>query len=1307
MATRRIPVLLQFQASECALTALAMLLGQQGCAVSLNELRRHAGAARDGTSLSSLKAIAAQYGFHLRAFRKEAGQLAEIGFPCMVFVNFNHMLVVEGITRSGLRVIDPACGRRALTWADFDQDYTGIALILEATDTARRQTQRPAGRLWQILGGLWGKIALALIMAIALAWGESRLALALDQPDSLLRLAPLVLLLPLLWGRRAADACLTTALRDMCARHLRRLLFSRDARYYGYRAPAVMLQCATLPERVANLLRQAGLVLGDLVGGLIPLALLAPQAPHAALAGLACLALAGLGGWICFFHPASPWRRVLATGGGPALLDYAQNPAPHQSAGRDGEMLATLAGYAAQAAPPSHDFARWLALYNVGLALLVALLALLAHAQAGLIGAALALLAARSWLALPSLLPALYGLDRQAQMLDDLADSPAHDHRPTSAPDNGAKLDGVVFGYGAAPLFGPICLTCPPGSLIGLTGPSGSGKSTLAQILAGLLHPATGLVETPAKTILVEQRPCLFRASVRDTIVCGQTGVSDQQVIDALRLVDLWDDVQARPAGLDALVDSNGQNWSGGQARRLTIARALVGQPDLLIIDETLDSVDRDTEAALLQCLRGRGLTILLISQREASLKECERVWRLDADGCHPWPPTPQDPPPQRPNAPPLTIPPPPAYAPFTQRDWQALAQGAAALGLTLPAGPHPAPCPMGLSPLIWQARLQDLHVRPVSLTSAHWRQRGCHPLLVRTADGVLHAVPPKASGGYGPLPPAPHSAVWELHRLTTAPRLGVSALAWISSRWLLWLAAGLLLTDPNGAGILPVLALALWAVEFSQYRGQQQGILAGGWDAARRVITRNAAWLTRQRPDRLNDAIDSLQILWRDRHDGRLAVPTLTLALIMLGWLGGGWPLLPAVAGALVTAALTTKSQHLARRLTPRALAVQSFLLPLLQMTPALLNRPHLAALMTRWGRLTDRQNHTGDRLAGLQDKIAMVRRLTLLAAVALFPAQGGLALLTAWLGLAWGQAWAQARRAGHLRARAAFLDTAPADSGGPPPAHPPARIETDGLGFAYGGETLLRDVALTIEAGQIVALTGPSGVGKSTLLRLLLGMEHPSAGQVLCNGEPLSTLDRTHWRCHAGAVWQDEALDFQSLHSHVRGQSGDSLERAVHWLYAVGLQSLLNSLPMGVSTLVDERWLSAGQVRQLQLARTLARAPALLVLDESLNGLDPECRVRLMRLIRASGATCLLTSHQPEVLALADRVLRLEPGGRLIELPHAPPVPLLPVAGSEDAPADPFNGAVNLYRPTALARIAGPSRLDRVTELPSFPGL
>jgi ATP-binding cassette, subfamily B, bacterial len=209
------------------------------------------------------------------------------------------------------------------------------------------------------------------------------------------------------------------------------------------------------------------------------------------------------------------------------------------------------------------------------------------------------------------------------------------------------ELDGVGYAYKAGrPVLHEVRAAVDPGQAIGIVGPSGSGKSTLLQVLLRLREPTSGrlLVDgVPAshleleswwrKVAFVPQDPRLIEGTVAENIAFFRD-VDREDIVAAARRAHLADEIEALPGGYDEMIGPEDTSLSGGQQQRLTIARALVGNPDLLVLDEPTSALDMRSEARIqqtLQELHGR-VTMLVVAHRLSTVAACDRVMVL-SDG--------------------------------------------------------------------------------------------------------------------------------------------------------------------------------------------------------------------------------------------------------------------------------------------------------------------------------------------------------------------------------------------------------------------------------------------------------------------------------------------------------------------------------------------------------------------------------------------------------------------------------------------------------------------------------------------------
>lgn len=218
-------------------------------------------------------------------------------------------------------------------------------------------------------------------------------------------------------------------------------------------------------------------------------------------------------------------------------------------------------------------------------------------------------------------------------------------------------------------------------------------------------------------------------------------------------------------------------------------------------------------------------------------------------------------------------------------------------------------------------------------------------------------------------------------------------------------------------------------------------------------------------------------------------------------------------------------------------------------------------------------------------------------------------------------------------------------------------AQIRIHNLSKSFDALPVLRNIDLSINPGEFIAVVGKSGCGKSTLLRLIAGLDQPTSGQVLVDGQPLRGLNRD-----ARVMFQDARLLpwRKVLHNVVLGLRGHAYERGQWALQQVGL---------GNRTQDWVTVLSGGQRQRVALARALVCQPRLLLLDEPLGALDALTRLGMQQLIQTlwqeQGFTTLLVTHDvEEAVYLADRVLVIEEGKISFDVPIALPRPRDPAS-------------------------------------------
>ncbi len=206
-----------------------------------------------------------------------------------------------------------------------------------------------------------------------------------------------------------------------------------------------------------------------------------------------------------------------------------------------------------------------------------------------------------------------------------------------------------TYAHSSSPALEDISFSAEKGQVIGIIGGTGSGKSTLVNLIPRFYDAAFGSVEVDGHRVdayplqqlrkkigVVPQRAVLFRGTIRDNMRWGKENAADEEIWQALDTAQARGFVEKKEGKLETMVAQGGRDFSGGQRQRLTIARALVRRPEILILDDSASALDYATDAALRRSLReqvsgdGQEMTVFLVSQRAASIKQADKILVLD-----------------------------------------------------------------------------------------------------------------------------------------------------------------------------------------------------------------------------------------------------------------------------------------------------------------------------------------------------------------------------------------------------------------------------------------------------------------------------------------------------------------------------------------------------------------------------------------------------------------------------------------------------------------------------------------------------
>jgi NHLM bacteriocin system ABC transporter peptidase/ATP-binding protein len=685
----RTPTVLQMEAVECGAAALAIVLAYFRRWVPLEQLRVACGVSRDGSKASNMVKAARQLGLEAKGFKKEPGSLRELAPPMILHWNFNHFVVLEGWKGQQVYLNDPATGPRTVSAEELDQAFTGVVLTFAPGPSFRPGGQAPSlvAGLRRRLHGMRGALVFALLTGLALVLpGVAAAGFYKVFVDEILLarhhdwMAPLAALM-------ALTALLTAAmvwLQQSCLLRLEtKMALAGSSRFLAHvlRLPLEFFNqrfAGDISSRVAINDLVAGLLSRDLASSALGVivfafyaALLLRYDVLLTVIGLAVVSLNVAALRYVSRRRVDGNRRLLQDRG--KLLATAigglQMIETLKAMGSESDLFARWAGFQAKVVNGRQQLERateWLGVMPPTLAALNTAVILglggLEVIQGRLtLGALVAFQLLIAGLMAP--VERLVGLGGQLQTaegemnrLDDVLrhqpDPGLGERRseplPASWPVRLAghlELRDVSFGYSRLdpPLLEGFSLVLQPGSRIALVGPSGSGKSTVAKLVLGLYEPWSGEIlfdgyrrqELPrllltSSLAAVDQSIFLFAGSVHENLTLWDATVLQQEVLAAAADACVHELIAGRVGGYESAVQEGGANFSGGQRQRLEIARALVGQPSVLVLDEATSALDPATESAIDRNLRRRGVTCLLVAHRLSTIRDADEILVLD-----------------------------------------------------------------------------------------------------------------------------------------------------------------------------------------------------------------------------------------------------------------------------------------------------------------------------------------------------------------------------------------------------------------------------------------------------------------------------------------------------------------------------------------------------------------------------------------------------------------------------------------------------------------------------------------------------
>ncbi|MBQ6524266.1 MAG: NHLP family bacteriocin export ABC transporter peptidase/permease/ATPase subunit [Atopobiaceae bacterium] len=682
----KVPVVMQMEALECGAASLCMVLAYYNKWIPLEQVRADCGVSRDGSNARNLLRAARSYGLKADGYRVEPDELEREGtFPCIVHWELNHFVVCDGFRGDKVYLNDPANGACSVSRERFNEAFTGVALIMEPGEDFV-----PSGKPKSVIDfarkRLKGTAAAAVFIVLTtviasltniLNSGFTRVFLDQLLPGlnknwvvpfflglGLLTLLQLVSAwINAVYSLRVngkMDAVGNASYMWKVLRLPMEFFYQRLAGDIQSRKSLNASIASTLVNTVTPLILNTAMMVFYLV-------VMVRYSPILTCVGLLSVIVNTVVSQFISQKRVNLTRVMMRDQGKlvsatVAAVDMIETI---KASGAEDGYFERWTGYQASVSTQNVRYQKQDqiiglipgAVNEITSALVLVLgIWLTMHGQftKGMIMAFQGIMS--SFLApagkLISARETIQEMRTSMERVEDVMeypDDPVFEHE--SQTDDYAKLKGalsmrhVTFGYSrlANPLIEDFNLEVAPGQRVAFVGASGCGKSTIAKLISGLYQPWSGEIlfdGTPASQIdrsvftgsvaVVDQDITLFEGSIASNIKMWDNSIEDYEMILAARDASIHKDIMRRPGGYQSKITENGKDFSGGQRQRLEIARVLAQDPTIVIMDEATSALDARTEYEVVEYIKERGITCVVIAHRLSTVRDCDEIIVLD-----------------------------------------------------------------------------------------------------------------------------------------------------------------------------------------------------------------------------------------------------------------------------------------------------------------------------------------------------------------------------------------------------------------------------------------------------------------------------------------------------------------------------------------------------------------------------------------------------------------------------------------------------------------------------------------------------
>ena len=684
----KVPFIMQMEALECGAASLAMVLAYYGKWIPLEQVRRDCGVSRDGSNALNVLKAARNYGLEASGYRFEPEYLRDNGsFPCIAHWEFNHFVVVCGFKKDKVYLNDPARGTVVVSMQEFDEKFTGICIQFSPTEnfvpegkprsTISFAKKRLAGCGVAIAFVVVTGIISSLIGVINPVFSRIFMDRLLTGTDPGWHI-PFIIVM-------SAFGFIQILMQFIQAIYSRRI----EGKMAVYGTSSYMWKILNLPmefysQRYAGdiLSRRSGNanISGSLINTFAPLVLQAVMMVFylvVMLKNSVLLTLVGVSSIVINMFVAriiskkrinlsrvqmrDSGKLASCTTSGIEMIETIK------ASGAEEGYFQKWAGYQASVNTQEVAFAK----LNQYIGSIPSVVSIFTNTMVLMLGVYLTMegkftvgmiMAFQGFLGsftapastFISAGQTLQELRTDMERIEDVMEYPADENsalRQQTGDISYRKLKGnvemknVTFGYSrlAEPLISGFDLRLEPGSRVAFVGSSGCGKSTLSKLISGLYTPWEGEILFDGKPIkeidrsvftgslaVVDQDIIMFEDTIASNIRMWDETIEDFEVIAAARDAQIHSDIIQRENGYEHKMIEGGNDFSGGQRQRMEIARVLAQDPTIVILDEATSALDAKTEYDVVNAIRDRGITCIVIAHRMSTIRDCDEIIVMD-----------------------------------------------------------------------------------------------------------------------------------------------------------------------------------------------------------------------------------------------------------------------------------------------------------------------------------------------------------------------------------------------------------------------------------------------------------------------------------------------------------------------------------------------------------------------------------------------------------------------------------------------------------------------------------------------------